>query len=99
MARVKPKQLYIKDFQHFWDNIYKPEILKYHQIPIELVAEVFGTSVGTIQDQLRSGLYDYGVARPCKGGQFSYEVYPLRLIAFVEGTLPKANFISHGNSD
>ena len=88
MAFPKYKQLpEDTNFANLWENEYKPLILSYYQVPLDIVAKVFGASVTKIQEQLRSGLYDYGVARPNSGGQFSYEVYPLRLIAFVEGTM------------
>jgi hypothetical protein len=100
MARMKPKQLpegttYLNE----WENKYKPRILTYFQVPIEVVAEVLGTSINTVQEQLRSGLYDYGVARPCPGGTTRYEVLPLRLIAYIEGRLVgNPNIISHQES-
>jgi len=86
MARIKPKQLPVgTTYQTLWEREYKPAILSYHQVPIEVVATVLGISVTTVQEQLRSGLYDYGVARPCSGGSHRYEFFPLRLIAYIEG--------------
>ena len=84
--RVKPKQLPAgTTYLHLWEHEYKPAILSYHQVPIEVVATALGVSVTTVQEQLRSGLYDYGVARPCVGGTYRYEFFPLRLIAYIEG--------------
>jgi hypothetical protein len=86
LIRTKPKQL--PDGQNYldlWETEYKPLILSYYEEPIEVVAQVLGISITRIQEQLRSGLYNYGVARPRSGGHFRYEFYPLRLIAFVEG--------------
>lgn len=87
-----PKQKQIKIPEHtsyaqLWESTYKPEILKYHEVPLSLVSTVLGSSINRVQEQLRSGLYPYGIARPCPGGKFSYEVYPLRLCAWVEGNL------------
>ena len=84
--RVKPKQLPAGiTYQTLWEREYKPAILSYHQVPIEVVAKALGISVTTVQEQLRSGLYGYGVARPCSGGSYRYEFFPLRLIAYIEG--------------
>jgi hypothetical protein len=86
MARVKPKQLPAgTTYLDLWESEYKPAILAYHQVPIDVVARALGISVTTVQEQLRSGLYDYGVARPCSGGTYRYEFFPLRLIAYIEG--------------
>ena len=86
MARVKPKPLPAgTNYLTLWQSEYKPAILSYHQVPIDVVAKALGISVTTVQEQLRSGLYDYGVARPCAGGSYRYEFFPLRLIAYIEG--------------
>jgi hypothetical protein len=91
MARVKAKPLPEgTTYLDLWESEYKPAILAYHQVPIEVVARVLGISVTTVQEQLRSGLYDYGVARPCSGGTFRYEFFPLRLVAFIEGRTVKS---------
>jgi hypothetical protein len=88
MARVKSKQVPIgTTYLELWESEYKPLILGYYQVPLEVVAEVLGISVTKVQEQLRSGAYSYGIARQCSGGTYSYEVLPLRLIAFVEGKL------------
>jgi hypothetical protein len=89
MARQKPKQFPDNtDYLREWKTKYKPAILSYHgDIPIEVVAEALGYSVTKVQEQLRSGLYDYGIARKCKGDTYRYEFMPLRLIAYVEGRL------------
>jgi hypothetical protein len=86
MARIKPKQFSVgTDYLSVWENKFKPLILSYYEVPIDIVAEALGISVTKVQEQLRSGLYDYGVARPCPGGTYRYEFFPLRLIAYVEG--------------
>jgi hypothetical protein len=90
MARQKPKQVPAgQNYLTLWESKYKPLILSYYEVPIEVVAEALGISVTKIQEQLRSGLYDYGIARPCSEGHYRYEFFPLRLIAFVEGKTSK----------
>jgi hypothetical protein len=86
MARIKQKPLPTdQNYLNLWEQQYKPTILSYHQVPIDVVAKALGISVTTVQEQLRSGLYSYGVARPCVGGSYRYEFFPLRLIAYIEG--------------
>ena len=96
---MKTKTKQIPDntsYAQLWADTYKPEILKYHEVPLSVVATVLGTSTTKIQEQLRSGLYPYGVARLCGGGSYRYEVYPLRLIAFVEGNLTLPQILREG---
>jgi len=88
-----------KSYLDVWEQEYKPSILSYHQVPLEIVARALGVSVGTVQSQLRSGLYDYGIARPCTGGDYRYEILPLRLIAYIEGTMSSVKNISYGVAD
>jgi hypothetical protein len=88
-----------KSYLDVWEEEYKPAILAYHQVPIDVVAMALGVSTGTVQSQLRSGLYDYGVARPCAGGDYRYEIMPLRLIAYIEGTMNTVKNISFGEVD
>jgi hypothetical protein len=74
------------------ENI-KSVIIQNHNFGFEGVEEsgkAFGYSVTKVQEQLRSWQYEYGVARPCKGGHYSYEVIPLRLIAYVEEDVAKS---------
>ena len=86
MARLKAKTVPVgTNYLELWENEYKPKILQHYRIPLDLVAEILGISETKVQEQLRSGLYSYGIARLCPGGTYSYEVYPLWLIAFVEG--------------
>jgi len=86
--RTKPKMLPAgQSYRELWEREYKPLVLSYYKVPIEVVAKVLGISITKIQEQLRSGLYDYGVARPCMGGTYRYEFMPLRLIAYVEGSM------------
>jgi len=88
MARVKPKMVPGGNFQTHWETVLKPQVLQYYSPPIELVAEVMGISVSKVQEQLRSGLYDYGVARPCVGGSYKYEFHSsLKFIAHIEGKI------------
>jgi hypothetical protein len=100
MARTKPKQLPAgTNYLERWENQYKPLILSYYEVPIDVVAETLGISVTKVQEQLRSGYYDYGIARPCPGGTYRYEVMPLRLIAFIEGSMNSIKNISYGKID
>ena len=86
MARLKPKQVPEgSTYLDLWESKYKPLILSYYEPPIELVAQALGISVTKVQEQLRSGCYNYGVARPCSGGTYRYEFMPLRFVAYVEG--------------
>jgi hypothetical protein len=88
--RVKPKTLPAgQSYLDLWERELKPLVLSYYEVPIEVVSTVLGISVTKIQEQLRSGLYNYGIARPCPGGYYRYEIFPLRLIAFVEGKSSK----------
>ena len=98
MPKIKPKTLEGTDYATLWETEYKPEILKYYEVPLPVVAAALGSSVNRIQEQLRSGLYPYGVARPCTGGSYRYEVMPLRLIAYVEGKMNTVNLISNGST-
>jgi hypothetical protein len=79
-----------------WESTYKPKILSFYEVPIETVSEALGISIARIQEQLRSGLYDYGVARPCTGGSYRYEFMPLRLISYVEGNMNKPKILAYG---
>jgi hypothetical protein len=83
------------NYSQLWAEQYKPEILKHHEVPLSVVATALGSSVSKVQEQLRSGLYPYGVARPCKQS-YRYEVYPLRLIAFIEGNLSNPQILKEG---
>ena len=88
MARTKPKRLPEgQNYLDLWERELKPLILSYYEVPIEVVATVLGISITKVQEQLRSGLYDYGIARPCPGGSYRYEFFPLRLIAYIEGRM------------
>ena len=88
MARIKQTRLPAEqNYYHLWQHEYKPAILSFYQVPLDVVAKALGVSVNTVQEQLRSGHYGYGIARPCSGGSYRYEVMPLRLIAFIEGHL------------
>ena len=96
MARVKAKQTPVgTNYLELWENQYKPLILSYYEVPLDVVAEGLGTSTTKVQEQLRSGLYDYGIARPCSGGSYRYEIMPLRFIAFIEGKMGRTSLIPH----
>lgn len=69
-----------------WETCYKPKILSYRQVPIELVSEVLGRSVGVIQEMLCSGCYPFGEARQCQYDR-RFEIFPLRFIAWYEGRM------------
>lgn len=98
MARVKPKIIPNgTNYLDLWEKEYKPLILSFYQVPIEVVSEVLGISVTRIQEQLRSGLYDYGIARSCEGGHYRYEFMPLRLIAYIEGSMNRVNYYGVAN--
>jgi hypothetical protein len=99
--RVKPKKFPVgQDYSTFYETEIKPEILSYYgEVPLNVVAKALGTSVTRVQEMLRSGLYPFGVARPCPGGTYRYEVLcPLRLIAYIEGTMGQTNIISYGET-
>ena len=97
MPRVKPKTTPENtNYLDLWEIEYKPLVLSYYEVPIEVVAKVLGISVTRVQEQLRSGLYGYGVARPCAGGSFRYEFMPLRFIAYIEGRMSSTNYITYG---
>ena len=100
MARVKPKQLPSgTNYLTLWENELKPEILSYYgEVPLDVVAKAFGCSKSRTEEMLRSGLYPFGTARPCPGGTFRYEVFPLRLTAYIEGTMGQTNIISYSES-
>jgi len=86
--RIKPKQVPSgKSYLDLWEREYKPLILSHYEVPIEIVAEALGISVTKVQEQLRSGAYNYGVARKCKGDTYRYEFMPLRLVAYIEGKM------------
>ena len=86
--RTKPKRIPEGEtYQSLWESKYKPLILSYYEVPIEIVAEALGISVTKVQEQLRSGEYNYGVARKCKGDTYRYEFMPMRVAAYIEGRL------------
>ena len=71
-----------------WETGYKPKILISNKVPLPLVAEILGCSVQTVHQMLRSGMYSFGTARKAfSGGKTSYDVFPLRFIAWYEGRL------------
>jgi hypothetical protein len=89
-----------QNYRDLYENELKPIVLSYYgEVPLEVVAKTLGTSVTRVQEMLRSGLYPFGVARPCKGGTFRYEVFPLRFTAYIEGQMGVTNIISYRESD
>ena len=92
--RTKPKQTPVgTNYLDLWEHTYKPLILSYYEVPIEVVAEALGISVTKVQEQLRSGHYHYGTARKCSGNTYRYEFMPLRFIAYVEGRMSGNNAV------
>jgi len=88
-----------QNYLTLWQKELKPLVLShYGEVPLEVVAKALGTSITKVQSQLQSGMYDYGVARKCSGGKHSYEVYPLRLIAFIEGNMTNNNNNNNNNN-
>lgn len=76
-----------KNFLELWENEYKPMILNYREVPVDVVAEIRGTNTDSIKAELRSNQFNYGVARKCEGGKYRYIIEPLRLIAYIEGRM------------
>ena len=69
-----------------WETILKPKILSYRQVPVPVAAEVLDCSSERVQEMLRSGMYPFGAAR--QGSySYTYEIYPLRFIAWYEGKM------------
>lgn len=69
-----------------WEEILKPKVLSHRRVPVSLVAEILGCSVDKVNEMLRCGHYSFGVAR--KGEiNYSYDIYPLRFIAWYEGKM------------
>jgi hypothetical protein len=101
MARKKIEKLPEgTSYLELWENEFKPEILSYYgEVPIEVVSKALGISVARVQEQLRSGQYDYGVARKCSGDTYRYEFMSLRLIAYVEGSMNIKKIINYGEVD
>lgn len=69
-----------------WEEKLKPRILACRRVPLELAAEILDCTVPTVQEMLCSGQYAFGKARPGKYSN-SYEIFPLRFIAWYEGKL------------
>jgi hypothetical protein len=80
--KTKPKRT--DNYQTLYQHKFKPLILSYFQVPVEVTAEVLGVSSNTVQEMLRSGQYPFGIARKCKDS-YRYEIMPLRLCTWIEG--------------
>jgi hypothetical protein len=72
-----------------WETTYKPQILQYKRVPLELVAEVLGHgSVNPVKAMLRTNMFPFGCARRDREeSENVYEVFPLRFIAWYEGKM------------
>jgi len=74
-----------------WESKYKPTILSYKKVPLELVGEVLGIHTDTVRRRAYEGMYDdfAQVIQPTKLRKGDVEVYPLRFIAWYEGRTPQ----------
>lgn len=83
---MKKRNTPVDNMQKEWEKNFKPRILSCRRVPLTLVAEILDCSVDKVQEMLRSGQYSFGTARQ---GEYScsYDVYPLRFIAWYEGRL------------
>ncbi len=83
---MKKRNTPVENIAEEWENDLKPRILECRNVPLQLVAEILDCSVAKVQEMLRGNHYNFGVARQ---GQYSYsyEVYPLRFIAWYEGRM------------
>jgi hypothetical protein len=76
----------VSDIVQEWETVFKPRVLNCRSVPLTLVSEILDCTVDKVQEMLRSGLYSFGVARNGKY-ECSYDVYPLRFIAWYEGRM------------
>ncbi len=79
-------QVPIGDISEKWETDYKPRILTCQTVPLTLIAEIFGCSVTTVQDMMASEKFPFCV---CRDGRYqkSYDVFPLRFVAWYEGRM------------
>lgn len=83
---MKKRNTPVNNIAQEWEENFKPRVLGCRQVPLTLVAEVLDCTVDKTQEMLRSGQYHFGEAREGKYA-YSYDVYPLRFIAWYEGRL------------
>lgn len=83
---MKKKNTPVENIQVEWETNFKPRILTCRSVPLTLVAEVLDCTVEKVQEMLRSKEYRFGDAREGKYS-YSYDVYPLRFIAWYEGRM------------
>lgn len=83
---MKKKSTPVVNILEEWEKVLKPKVLSYRQVPVSVVAEVLDCSQERVHEMLRSGMYPFGVARPGRYAN-SYEIYPLRFIAWYEGKM------------
>lgn len=83
---MKKKSTPVDNMAKEWETVLKPQILSHRNVPLTLVAEVLDCKVDKIQEMLRSKEYSFGSARMNKYN-YSYDVYPLRFIAWYEGRM------------
>lgn len=83
---MKKRSTPVDNILHEWEENLKPRVLSCRSVPLTLVAEVLDCTVDKAQEMLRSGQYNFGEARQGKF-EYSYDVFPLRFIAWYEGRL------------
>lgn len=83
---MKKRNTPVENIAAEWEENYKPRILSCRTVPLSLVAEVLDCTIDKVQEMLRSKDYHFGEAREGKYS-FSYDVYPLRFIAWYEGRM------------
>lgn len=83
---MKKRNTPVENMQSEWESVFKPRVLSCRSVPLSLVAEILDCTIDRAQEMLRSKEYHFGVAR--KGQySYSYDVFPLRFIAWYEGKM------------
>lgn len=83
---MKKRNTPVNNMEAEWNMDYKPRILSCRSVPLSLVAEILDCTVEKVQEMLRSNEYHFGNAKEGKYS-YSYDVYPLRFIAWYEGKM------------
>lgn len=83
---MKKRSTPVKNIQAEWETNFKPRVLACREVPLPLVAEVLDCTVEKVQEMLRSKEYHFGVAKEGRYS-YSYDVYPLRFVAWYEGRM------------
>lgn len=80
------KAVQVDNIAELWESDYKPRVLACPTVPITLLAEIFGCSSDTVRDMLASEKFPFCV---CRDGRYqkSYDVFPLRFVAWYEGRM------------